>query len=303
MIEKPTVFYITNINGGGSFKYIKDLISSFPETSFIAITNDEEFMKHATHFSPNHILLLQYVIHTNLSMKHILYIVRKTKIRLILPIHDFYYVSPSIYETDPTLHNSYLLDSVNILPEKRELLLTATHLICPSLFVWKEMMKYITSENAIVCPHIDYHITWRQYIPPIINNTIHIALINELNECKGVEYYKQLCNIQEYKNHRIVYHVFTGSKTLSSSCPNVIVHPRYQNENIIILLYTNNIHSLLFLSKWGETYCYGLTHALRSSLPILYSNVGAFTERIPTSPHYFPVNPNPITKIVDFSDI
>ena len=43
---------------------------------------------------------------------------------------------------------------------------------------------------------------------------------------------------------------------------------------------THNIHGLLHLNKWGETWCYGLTKSLLSELPIFYNNIGSFKTRI-----------------------
>jgi hypothetical protein len=127
-------------------------------------------------------------------------------------------------------------------------------------------------------------------------------LINELTECKGIEYYKDLLKITNYNTYNINYHIFTGNKVFANY-PNTHIHPRYKNEQIISLLYENNIHSILFLNKWGETYCYSLTHALQSSIPLLYSNIGAFTERIPKLEHYFLVNPDPTTKCCSLDSI
>ena len=57
-LEKLKVYYITNVLVGGSFKYIQDLILSFPTISFIPITNIGELQKYSREFNSNHILLL-----------------------------------------------------------------------------------------------------------------------------------------------------------------------------------------------------------------------------------------------------
>lgn len=300
-IDKLKVFYITNVLVGGSFKYIKDIIKSFPNTTFIAITNYEELYRYSREFNSNHILLLQYLISTNIQIRHIQELVIKTKIRLIIPIHDFYFLSQTINEFTNNIHNAYITQKSGI-SEKQQLLNIAKYVIFPSIFVKNEFLRYYNLSNYIVLPHIDYKIQYGKYIAPIENNTINIGIINIFSECKGIEYYKELLKISKYNNYNIIYHIFTGDKTLSDY-PNNVIYPSYDNENIINLLHKNNIHSLLFLNKWGETYCYSLTHALRSSISILYSNIGAFTERIPFSEHYFPINADPITKIVRIQDV
>ena len=49
----------------------------------------------------------------------------------------------------------------------------------------------------MVCPHIDYEITYQKHIHDITN--INVGIINDFTECKGVEYYKELFKINHYK--------------------------------------------------------------------------------------------------------
>ena len=282
--NKLKVYYITNILVGGSYKYITDIIKSFQDVTFIPITNINEFRKQTFHSTD--ILLLQYLLLSHISIQNIIEIVLKTKIQLVIPLHDFYYLTHTVNEFNPYLHNAYLMNN-NISSEKITLFHLAKYVICPTQFVKHEFSKYFNTSNFVVCPHIDYAITYQKHIPDI--TTINIGIINDFSECKGIEYYKELFKITHYK-YNIIYHIFTGNRIFNS--PHIIIHPRYDNENIITLLRENNIHSLLFLNKWAETYCYSLTHALRSSISILYTNIGAFTERIPESDHYFPVSTN-----------
>ena len=279
VIHTLKVYYITNVFVGGSFKYIKDLITLFSDITFIPINNVNELRKQTFH--SNDILLLQYLVLSNISIRDIINVL-KTKIRLIIPLHDFYYLTHSVNEFDANIHNAYIKYNT-ISSEKIQLFNLAKYVICPTQFVKNEFSKYFNTHNFVVCPHIDYEITYQKHIHDITN--INVGIINDFTECKGIEYYKELFKINHYK-YNIVYHIFTGNNTFCG--PNIIIHPRYNNENIIQLLHENNIHSLLFLNKWAETYCYSLTHALRSSISILYTNIGAFTERIPESDHYFP---------------
>jgi hypothetical protein len=300
-VEKQKVYYVTNMIAGGSYKYIKDLIYHFPETTFIAITNVSELQKYKREFNSNHILLFQYVLFSVITFKNIIDIVLQTGIKLVVPIHDFYFLSPCTTEPNSTIHTAYI-SGQNVNLEKVQLLKLAKFVIFPSIFVQNEILRFIPLNNHVVTPHIDNKINNINYIPKIENKTINIGIINELSEVKGVEYYKELLKITAYKEYTINYHIFTGDKTFLNY-PNIIIYPRYNNDEIIQLLHSNNIHALTFLNKWGETYCYSLTHALRSGLSIIYSNIGAFTERIPNSEHHFPIEPNISSKIVDITTI
>lgn len=299
--EKQKVYYVTNMVAGGSYKYILDLINYFPKTTFIAITNVSELQKYSREFNSNHILIFQYILFSVITFKNIIDIVQRTGIQLVIPIHDFYFLSPCTTEPNSTIHTAYI-SGQSISSEKVQLLKLAKHVVFPSNFVQNEILKYVQFNNYIVSPHIDNKITSIKYIPQIVNNIINIGIINELSEVKGVEYYKDLFKITQYKDYTINYHIFTGDRNFTHY-PNLFIHPRYNNQEIISLLHINKIHSLTFLNKWGETYCYSLTHALRSGLSILYSNIGAFVERIPLNGHYFPIEPTIPTKIVNFKTI
>lgn len=300
--EITTVYYISNMLSGGSYKYIKDLISSFPHIPFIQISSYEDLIKNSKMFNSKSFLIFQYIFSSNLKFNHIIDIVSRTGIKLIIPIHDFYFLSPCTIDINTTINNCYLNYRTHISVEKRMLLEMAKYVIFPSIFVKNEFLKIINLNNWILSPHIDNQIISQTYIPEIKNNTINIGLINDFSEVKGVEYYKEILNISKYNSYNIHFHIFTGDKFLSYY-PNTVYYPRYNNEEILNILHSNNIHSLCFLNKWGETYCYSLTHALRSGLSIIYSNIGAFTERIPKSQHHFPVEANDNTKIVDIESI
>ena len=63
--------------------------------------------------------------------------------------------------------------------------------------------------------------------------------------------------------------------------------PKYEISDFYKLVKSYRLHCLLHLNKWGETYCYGLSLALNTGLPILYNDIGAYKERIPSREHYF----------------
>jgi hypothetical protein len=300
--NKIKVFYITNVKVGGSFKYINDLIKYFPEVPFVSLSNYMDFQKYSKEFHSGNILILQYLLLSNIPTMAIIDIIRKTQIQVLIPIHDFYYLSSSTNDFTNEIHNYHLISNKVSTYNNYPLLKLAKYIIFPSDFVKNEYLKYITLSNYNVIPHIDYEPNYQEYIPSIDNNNINIGLINELTECKGKDYYIELLKIKKYSDYNIIYHIFTGDKTFQLY-DNVIIHPRYDNENIINILHTNNIHSLLFLNKWGETYCYSLTYALMSGISILYNNIGAFTERIPKTIHHFPVEPVHINNYINIDNI
>ena len=67
----------------------------------------------------------------------------------------------------------------------------------------------------------------------------------------------------------------------------LILHNSYNDNNIIEILHKNNIHGILHLSLFEESYCYALTNSINSGIPIFYLNRGSFNERLSNNNKYF----------------
>lgn len=304
-ICKKTVYIISNIRGGGASKYINDLISTYEANKMIFsyISSVKELNVMSTNIRNNDIILMQHLINTDISIQLLLNIIKDVKnrlnIQLITTIHDFYFFNDSydnLYRYSNYTHSSYLED-VKPLKECSDLLYLSDIAIMPSVFVKNEFDKYFDlSHNSIVCEHIDTNVN-HDYIniPYITNNIINIAIPHQLSEYKGIEYYNILFSISKYKGYNIKYHLFTRDTVKH---PNIICHQPYNEDNLNDILQKNNIHAITFFNKWGETYCYSLTKGINSGLPIIYTNIGAFTERLPENKKYFPINSVPTKPLI-----
>ena len=51
---------------------------------------------------------------------------------------------------------------------------------------------------------------------------------------------------------------------------------KYGNKDIISLLDKNNIHGVVHLSQFEESYCYALRNSINSGLLILHNNLVTF---------------------------
>jgi len=82
---------------------------------------------------------------------------------------------------------------------------------------------------------------------------------------------------------------------------NTIILEPYNENELYDILKKYNVHLLLYLNKWGETYSYCLSKGLNTNLPILYTNIGSFKERIQERPQYFKVdvNDNKLPQIIN----
>jgi len=273
------VFIISNNDLGGTYKYVNDIMNNFKNIFFVILKDKNKF--YDINFKKDDILLIQQLIDVDILIEDILYIKNKFDVKLIISIHDDYWLNKEItpdFSKDPYYyHGLYLDKNLNISEDVIKLFSKCHKIIFPSKFIFNEYSKYFNNFNFIVIPHNDYKIYNNiKNCPLIINNQINIGVYHGFTEYKGSEAILLLINnYQNYNNIKINFFI-TGYNI------------EYYNENNFNeLIEKYNIHGLLSLNKWGETYSYALTKYLNSGLPILYNNFGSFKERIPLkSGHY-----------------
>jgi len=262
------LFIIGGVDGGGSLKFTNDFKTTFPLS--IHITNGRIFNKLA--FNVNDILFIQHLL-SDITPSMIVAAYMKYKCRIILNIHDFYYLGGLL---NP--HEAYLSKNLAITSSNRRLFEIAELVIHPSKFTYDIYAKHVSTDNFIISPHIDYvSLDSKLAIPDIHNKTINIGMISTYSECKGKEYISYLKKIVVYKKYSIKF-LIIGENI-----------PEYSENEVFDLCKKYNLHCLLALNKWGETYCYSLSKMMKMGLPILYNNIGAFRERIPDKVHFIKV--------------
>ncbi len=272
------VYIIYNIEKGGTVKYLQDLERGFPKNRYLYIKNKKRL--YDITFRDTDIVLLQQLLHTKIPIKDILELKKKYKFRLILSIHDFYWLNTNLkqdYKVNP--HSRYL-ETKEMLPEVKELIEICDIVIHPSRFTYDQYSRYCSNKNFVVVPHNDAKVkAGLKNIPCIVNKKIHIGFLHDFLEVKGGEYTVKL--FEKYKTFR--------DYDIEYLVVNKNIKP-YKEEEYYDYVKKLNLHCLLFLSKWGETWSYSLTKALNTGLPILYNNFGSFKERIPVREHYFKVH-------------
>jgi hypothetical protein len=268
-ILSSNIYIIGGVSGGGSLKFINDLKEHFPK--IIHITSNEIIQMMT--FSINDILLIQHLIKD--ITPHILSeIKKKYECRIIINIHDFYWINDI---SSPA--NGYLLNNLKVSSDIINLFKDAELVIHPSKFTYNEYNKYFPSNNFIISPHIDFQeLKSPLRIPFAINRIINIGIMHEFIECKGKEQITYLMNrYSSYNGYKIEFKIVGQNIKF------------YKENEFFDFLGIYNIHCLTILNIYGETYCYGLSKYLKSGLPILYNNIGAMKERIPIKSHFFKV--------------
>lgn len=284
------VYIISNNKGGGSVKYLDDIVNHYNNKEFIYINYNHKLQNY--NYSSMSILFLQHLFFTDINLKDIIEIKNKYNCKLVISIHDYYWLNNKVlhdFDDTTSWHNAYLNDNINIHEDIKTIFSIADDIIHPSQFTWDIHSKYFSTKNFKLVYHNDYIVNNSKNIPKI-TNCINIGILHDYSVCKGKEYIERLkTKYTMYKKYKINFMIVNENI------------PRYKESEFYDYVDKYNIHCMTFLNKWGETYCYSLTKALNVGLPILYNNFGAFKERIPSQDHYFKVydneNDNNINKL------
>ena len=258
------LYILHNIEGGGTLKYIRDL-QEYP-THFIEMHNQADLQSHTFH--PYDVILVQQLC-MDITPADLVQLHQETGVHIILCIHDFFWFQVH-HPIQPVICASAYLSTPSISEDTLRLFECASLVIHPSKFTQQHYDRYFPTHNTLLQPHNDL-ILREAKRTNLVSKVIRIGMLHERSEFKGDENIQLLK--QRYTSYRGVRVQFVYCTHTENDWPKWIP----------------SLHGLLHLNKWGETYCYGLTKSLNSGLPIFYSDIGAYRERIPVSDHYVKV--------------
>lgn len=276
------VFYISETPTGGSLKYIRDLAAHYTLRGvvFERLKNREAAAASLPAAQKGDILLFQYLLNTDFSFQDVCDIVRRYELRLVVPIHDKYFLNDNPaadYQYHASLHT---YEAKNITADKRQLLELAEYLIFPSQFIYDVFRRYVVLPSMIVVPHVDEDVHFHLAIPPLnTSEGFRIGVITPPTFYKGIDLLEQL--YASYSSHRdrpvqfLVYSYYDGARF-----SNVVVRGGYNEADIYGKLAQDHVHGLMFLNRFPETYSYALTKGLNAGLPLLYTRMGAIAGRV-----------------------
>jgi hypothetical protein len=269
---RQKIYIIGGVSDGGSLKFILDLKLAFPNFTHLIFYKD---IKNKL-FTPRDIILVQHLVQ-DIKPENIYNIKQKFDCRIIINIHDFCYLNNKSAEKN--VHNLYLLNDCFIDKNVKRMFDISELIIHPSQFTYNIYSKYFDPSNFILSPHIDYKVLDSNIsVPNIENKAIIIGVFSAYSVYKGRELIEYLMkNIKAYNGYNIIFKV-VGLNI-----------PKYKDWDFFEYLDTHKIQGLLLLNVWGETYCYALSKFLKSGLPFIYNNLGAFKERVPDLPQFFKV--------------
>ncbi len=273
-------FIVNNNTGGGSYKWQQDIETYI---HLKRIWNYDKLcwlLKH--HDTPDNIvLIINSLLFCSITVKQIVELYNEFKFSIVLPIHDWYWFHNTSGHTNK-VHSCYLDEGLSLKSDEKALFDIAKKILCPSRFVYDIVNRHYSSSKVIQQNWLDYRLDSPVNQVKIEKyNTINIGVLSSLSECKGREQVSQL--LKKY-NHSEGVKIFIVRQNIEGYADN------YDSFAAIIKKY--NIHGLLYLNKWGETWCYSMTKGLLSGLPILYNNIGSFKERVPKNNDKYIINNN-----------
>lgn len=278
--------------GGGTEKYMNDLKHIFPEYNFIDFLEFDSNVNYDELYKNIDLIHINSILFNNLKDNYIkFFLLFMRNIKKYLTIHDYQWLFPD----DPNIiKDDFIKKTPNIENIKSfELLISlCSKIIFPSNNIYNNYNIYIDlnkySDKIFIINHCDKIINHDFHVIPKINNIINISFIGNFVKYKGSEIFEEIINkYKHYKDYHLKYHIFGSVNYTLNDRDNVIIHNEYKDNNIIDNLHENNIHGILHLSLFEESYCYALTNSINSGIPILYINNGCISERLKENNKYF----------------
>ena len=287
---------INNNLAGGSYKWQKDIEKYIPLIAFNRLSALNTLL--SSSIAPSKVtVMINSFLFTDFTIPDLIDLYNKYKFKIVIPIHDWYWlVKEQPLQFSNTIHQIYLDPNVKFTKSVINLFDISYKIICPSKFVYNIVTSKYTTANIVQSAWLDCENGNISKIKIPVNNVINIASLSYVTLCKGkflIEYlYKHYHNKKiKINNKTYTINILFIGKNIPSYKDNIY--------NYIKHIKNYKIHGLLFLNKWGETWCYSLSKALCCGLPILYNNIGSFKERIPKNDDKYIMN---IDNERDFND-
>lgn len=310
------IVHITHNFDGGTNVYIDNLITIYNDFRHIVIKiicYDVIKIDHKFYYiddlniSKSNLVITHHLLYydVNVSSYNInTNIINKIKSndneKNILIVHDYCYLFPN---TPNPIKNDYLIPDINKIKKTKHLFSLFKKIIFNSSNCFNNYLKHLkTIKNSIVLnsvPDINYY---NKRIFPIKKKIYNIGIIGDIGcEHKGRYLAK---NIIQSFNDKGLNHQFIIFGNYHFHFDNLKITGEYVNDKIFKLISDYDVDYFIFLSVFEETYSFTLSIALHTGLPIIYNNIGAYTERLINYKNCFPFEAEQYEKVIDiFQDI
>jgi hypothetical protein len=313
------VFHITHNLGGGTNVYVENICKIFTNYNHIivniinnnniiinSIENNNLFLKNI--IKKEDIIIVHHLLyHDEIDIcfkvsEEIINIIKSINAKKIFIVHDYFLFNPK--DPNPIKDNNIIKDS-KIITKIKDFFSYFDNVFFNSKNCYNNYIKYLSSiENSIilnVVPDIFYN---NNRIFPFKKEKYNIGIIGSIT-CphKGILNVNKIIDMVNNSYENKYNFIILGDSDIRKD--NLIVTGKYDNNNIFSIINEYDIDYFLFLSSFEETYSFTLSIAIHTGLPIIYNNIGAYTERLINYNNCFPFVENmyePILSILNNLD-
>jgi len=299
------VVHILHDLGGGTQTYVNHLRQLFPYYRHIEV-GDASFASCLMPFSRIHV----HCFHVNQFTPSLFLASIRPETEVVATFHDFsllFPMDPNMIKKKRTLflrRQGRSQTHQAVFEGARRFLARCRYLIFPSQSHARNFHEILPlteyMDRIRVVPHCDFRINYhRLTLPSSSSKTLHVGFIGHFHPRKGSKEFLQLTTMLEtFQEYRVQFHVLHSStewlppKPLIFHSDTTEVVPLFQRIAEIPL------SLLCFLPTFEETYCYTLSLAIHTGLPLLALKLGSFPERLAGRPHVFLVEPDQLISSV-----
>lgn len=167
-----------------------------------------------------------------------------------------------------------------------EFLQQARFVLAPSRDAARRLARYVPGANLRFAPHTDLALAPRlpQPIPfPVTHHgALRILVVGALSPIKGADMLEAVALEAARTQSPLEFHLVGYPYRALQGQPHasLVVHGRYAEEELGLLLQRLRPDIVWFPAQWPETYSYTLSACLLAGTPIVAPQLGAFAERL-----------------------
>ena len=285
------IIHLTHTFGGGTQKYVDDLIKLFPNEEHQVINQTPFSIRYVDKIKLVHIHATMFGDHIGWNVLGLIDALHEKSIPVYLTVHDYQWLFTE--NPAPTTEDFATITPKEVdLQNCKQLIEKVDKILIPSRRLYDNYKRYLENmpdSKIFVVPHCDIPLRFEQSYIPQMTSTINVAFVGTPLLHKGIKQFYQLSQaMPRYFDTPIMYNIYGGHNIIQKS--NIIEHGKYDDNVLVDMLHQDNIHIVLSISTAEETYCYSLSQLINTGLPIVYLNRGALLTRLPEAPRFFPIN-------------
>uniref|UniRef100_A0A6C0LFW4 Glycosyl transferase family 1 domain-containing protein n=1 Tax=viral metagenome TaxID=1070528 RepID=A0A6C0LFW4_9ZZZZ len=310
-IYTGTIFHLSHNFGGGTAVYIENCKKIFNTYNHIVVTiidndsirindNNLPYKDLEKLINTSDILIVHSLLFDNRETNNnelsynLLNLVRSVDCIKLFIAHDYFLLNPNKpnplkSEMPKNIETNFVNNTLSIFDK----------VIFNSSNCYKNYLSYLNKiDNALLLNNIPDINFYKERIFPYKKEKYTIGLIGEIR-CphKGKFLANKIITMFNAKFGEKYHFVILGNYDIQH--PNLTTTGRYKNEEIFSMIKNYDIDYFLFVSTFEETYSFTLSIALHTGLPIIFNDIGSYSERLVNYKNCFPFSEENFDYIIE----